>query len=125
MRRLALLVLLLGAAFPGAAAAGPATGAGRPETTSDPVAEAVKRAAEYWGQTPCGGQVSVVAGTTAEAPTAGANVADAHSYVAAMWATWLTPGGANLIQAPPASFTDCVVHVNQGVWPSWQADDSN
>src|SRR5271166_1908303 len=126
MRRLALLVLLLGAALATAAAAGrAATRVSRSAMTSDPVAEAVVRAAEYWGQTPCGGQVSVIAGRTAESPPAGENVAGARSHVAAMWATWLTPEGPNLINEPLSSYTGCMVHVNQSVWPSWQADDSN
>jgi hypothetical protein len=90
---------------------------------SDPVTEAVERAVEYWGSTPCGGQVAVVGGVRSEAPPAGANSDGAAGEVAAMWSTWSTPAGATLFTEPATTFTDCVVHVNLSVWPSWRADD--
>ncbi|HTW41873.1 MAG TPA: hypothetical protein VMD79_06135 [Solirubrobacteraceae bacterium] len=96
---------------------------------SDPVAEAVTRAVEYWGGTPCAGSVTVVAGPDGEAPPAGANAPSPRGTVAAMWATWTTPEGANQFFAPsnqpipPATFSDCVVHINSNIWPTWQADD--
>jgi hypothetical protein len=92
---------------------------------SDPVAEAVGRAVEYWGGTPCGGTVDVVIAVNSEAPPAGQNAPRAPGHVAAMWATWLTPGGPNLFTEPASSFGECVVHVNRGIWPSTQAEDAN
>jgi hypothetical protein len=92
---------------------------------SDPVAEAVGRAVEYWGGSPCGGTVGVVAGVNSEAPAAGQNAPGAPGHVAAMWATWLTPAGPNLFTQAAASFSECVVHVNRGIWPSTQAEDFN
>jgi hypothetical protein len=116
----------------GAAAADPhaASGATRQHRAaqlifSDPIAEAVGRAVEYWGGSPCGGTVSVVTGVNSEAPAAGQNAPGAPGHVAAMWATWVTPGGRNLFTEPAASFSECVVHVNRGIWPSTQAEDSN
>lgn len=41
-----------------------------------------------------------------------------------MWTTWDTPAGVNSFKALPASFTDCVIHINDGVWPTWLADDT-
>jgi hypothetical protein len=42
---------------------------------------------------------------------------------AAMWATWLTPDGVNNFAAPPSTYSECVVHMNTAVWPSWLAED--
>ena len=42
-----------------------------------------------------------------------------------MWATWLTPAGANLFTEPRATFTNCLVQINNSVWPSWRTDDYN
>lgn len=90
---------------------------------SNPVAEAVTRAVDYWGGTPCGGSVTIVSSPSGEAPPAGVNAPSPAGSVAAMWATWMTSAGANQFSVPPATFSDCVVHINAGVWPSWQADD--
>jgi len=104
-------------------AAVPAASSARVLASSDPTTEAVRRAAEYWGATPCAGAVAVVAGTPGEAPPSGANIPGAASLPAAMWTSWQTPAGANSFKVPPAAFTACVVHVNRAVWPSWRADD--
>jgi hypothetical protein len=123
----ALLALIL---LPAASARQAVNAATRPQREagpifSDPVAEAVGRAVEYWGGTPCGGTVDVVTAVNSEAPTAGQNAPGAPGHVAAMWATWLTPGGPNLFTEPASSFGECVVHVNRGIWPSTQAEDAN
>jgi hypothetical protein len=124
MRRSLVSSLLIALALPAVA------GARTPIVDSDPVAEAVTRAVEYWGGTPCAGQVTVVSNQSSEAPPAGVNAPSPAGGLAAMWATWLTPAGANQFDAagepiPPAEFSGCVVHVNSSVWPSWQADDRN
>ncbi|MGO9322665.1 MAG: hypothetical protein ACLQBY_17940 [Solirubrobacteraceae bacterium] len=123
MRRSLVSSLLIALALPAVAAAR------RPIVDSDPVAEAVARAVEYWHDTPCDGQVTVVSSPSSEAPVAGVNAPSPAGPLAAMWATWLTPAGANQFEAagqaiPPVEFTGCVVHINSSVWPSWQADDS-
>lgn len=91
---------------------------------SDPVAQAVGRAVEYWKGTPCGGTVGVVFGPDASAPQAGENAPGTRPGVAAMWAEWSTPAGRNLFTQPPATFTECVVHVNRSIWPTTQAEDA-
>jgi hypothetical protein len=121
MKRLGLLGLLVTATFP----AGAGAVAHARITDSDPVTEAVERAVEYWGATPCGAQVAIVSGMRSEAPSAGINSDGSPGEVAAMWSTWLTPAGANLFADPPASFSDCTVHINSSVWPNWRADDAN
>ncbi|HTU79610.1 MAG TPA: hypothetical protein VMF09_12705 [Solirubrobacteraceae bacterium] len=111
---LATLILL---AFPVSASAR------RASVDSDPVSEAVARAVAYWGGTPCGGSVAVVSSPSGEAPRAGANAPSPAGRRAAMWATWRTSAGTNLFTQPPATFSDCVVHINGSVWPNWLSDD--
>lgn len=97
----------------------------KPLVDSNPVSEAMERAAHYWGSAPCGNLISAVAGSPDEAPTAGVNLPGLPLQKAAMWATWNTPLGANNYTAQPDTFTDCVVHINLRVWPSWRADDKD
>jgi hypothetical protein len=117
MRRLAAGALLL------AASVAPLPAAHAADTDSDPVTEATARAVEFWGGAPCGGMITVLGGPAEEAPAAGENDGEAGPGVrAAMWATWSTPSGANEFVSPTL-LSDCVVHVNLAVWPSWRADD--
>jgi hypothetical protein len=69
--------------------------------------------------------VTVVSGFSSEAPPAGVNVPSPGGSLAAMWATWSSPAGANEFVDPPTTFSDCVVHIDLGVWPSWRADDAD
>ncbi len=103
--------------------AGPAAAQAR-GSYSDPLGEAVGRAVEYWEGTPCDGTVGVTMAPAAEAPPAGANAPGAPSPYAAMWATWTSPAGYNVFTSPAASFTECVVHINVGVWPTVQSEDA-
>jgi hypothetical protein len=116
---LAALTLVIGLVLSAAAAAR------GPLADSNPIAEAVKRAVEYWGGTPCRGHVAVVSGGDSEAPAAGANAPGARGRNAAMWASWATPIGVDQLSRSPATFSACVVHVNRSVWPSRQAEDRN
>lgn len=114
--RCALVALaLLALALPASALAG---------ANSNPVAAAVARAVRYWGETPCGGHVSVVMGSSAEAPPAGMNSQGARDEVASMWSTWMTPGEGGY-EPGPRSYTECEVHIDSAVWPNWQADDED
>jgi hypothetical protein len=119
VRATATFALLIVLALPAHAAARGAL------VDSDPVSEAVARAVAYWAGTPCGGSVLVVSGSSSEAPLAGVNVPSPGGPRAAMWSTWSSPAGANEFTAPSATFSDCVVHINLGVWPSWRADDAD
>jgi hypothetical protein len=122
---LAARVLVLAAGLAAMALTLAAPGAAQARGSySDPLAEAVGRAVEYWEGTPCGGTVGVTMAPAAEAPRAGANAPGAPSPFAAMWATWTSPTGENMFTSPPASFTECVVHVNVGVWPTVQSEDA-
>jgi len=67
--------------------------------------------------------VAVVSGTRSEAPAAGMNSDGAPGEMAAMWATWLAPGGPNLYTKPASAYRSCVVHINSSVWPTWRSDD--
>ncbi len=98
-------------------------------SSSDPVKVAARRAAAFWSGVPCDGEVAVVGGSALEAPISGANTIG-PARPAAMWATWLRPAGETplaLAGSPdaidPATFTDCVVHINLSVWPSWKVED--
>lgn len=89
----------------------------------------MRRAVAFWGNTPCGGSVAVVAGAPSEAPAAGTNVPGARRKAAAMWATWRVPASGagsapGSYAAAAATFTECVVHINVGVWPGWRAEDA-
>ena len=75
--------------------------------------------------TPCGGLVTIVSGSDSEAPQAGQNAPGAPGGVAAMWSEWVTPSGRNLFTEPASTFSECVVHVNDGIWNSRQVEDYN
>ncbi len=129
--RTLLSTLLTAALTVAAVAAGPSAAdaaarhRGARPVYSDPLAEAVARAVEFWGGTPCGGTVSITLGGNSEAPTAGENAPGAPGRVAAMWATWSTPAGPNLFSEPAGSFGECLVHINRGIWFSIRAEDSD
>jgi hypothetical protein len=91
---------------------------------SDPLAEAVARAVLYWQGTPCGGTVGVTRAPASEAPEAGANAPGAPSRFAAMWATWTSPTGLNMFTSPPSTYSECVIHINAGVWPTVESEDA-
>lgn len=116
--RIAVVPLLALALAPGAHAA-----TRRTIVDSDPVSEAVARAVAYWHGTPCAGIVQVVSSPASEAPAAGVNAPSPAGDRAAMWSTWASPAGVNEFTAPASTFSDCVVHINISVWPSWLADD--
>ena len=84
----------------------------------------MRRAELFWSGVPCAGQIAVAGGTPVEAPSAGAN-AEETVKKAAMWASWSTPDGPNSFSAAPATFRNCVVHVNLRVWPNWRVDDEH
>jgi hypothetical protein len=85
---------------------------------SDPVALATTLAERYWGATPCGGQISA----HAEQPlTAGLDATTDG------WVTFESSLGANDLQAPAASYTDCTIELAAWQWPTRleMADDWN
>jgi hypothetical protein len=123
--RAGLIPPLVAALVAAALAAAPAY-AGPPRSASDPVAAAVARATTYWHGTPCGGRVGVVNGAPGEAPVAGQNVPGLTGSPAAMWATFRAPGVAgDAFAASPSVYTECVVHINQRVWPGRRFEDAH
>jgi hypothetical protein len=87
-------------------------------TTTNPVALALKLARSYWSSqpTPCGGSLRTVSDSAL--PVMPLGVIDAWA-----WATWHTPQGDNDETAYPATYTDCVIHLNAGFWSDWRTDD--
>jgi hypothetical protein len=116
-----LLSALVAAVLLASVAAGSAQARG---SYSEPLGEAIARAVEYWEGTPCGGTVGVIMAPAAEAPEAGANAPGAPTRFAAMWATWTSPTGFNMFTSEPSTFSECVVHINSGVWPSIRSEDA-
>jgi hypothetical protein len=76
---------------------------------SDPVALATTLAERYWGAVPCAGQLTVRAqqplATGLEATTDG-------------WATFESSLGANDLQAPASSYSQCVISLAAWQWPT-------
>ena len=119
MKSFALFVALV------ALAHSPLASGSKGHLPSDPVAQAVHRAVEFWGSSPCGGSVGIVGGTPEEAPQSGENAKGERVRPAAMWASWTAPTGINSFSSPPQTFGACVVHINLRVWPDWLTDDAN
>lgn len=116
IRRIAVLTVVLAVAAPATTQAHPAHTSDRHHkkhrANSNPITIALQRAEEYWSHPlPCSGQISV---------------RDEEAALSrGMWTTWETPLGPTIQTGEPASFTDCVVHLNTAFWPSWYVDDLN
>jgi hypothetical protein len=81
---------------------------GKP-TMTDPVALATVVAERYWGQTPCGGQVVVLA----EQP-----LPPGLDPTTDGWATFNSSLGENNLQAPAATYTQCTISLASWQWPT-------
>lgn len=88
------------------------------DPTTDPVTLALERAEAYWKSSPCGGAVAVAGEPATAFPLALENGIVAR-------ASFNTPGGADMLSEPPATYTDCVVHYDLKVWPSWRPIDAS
>jgi hypothetical protein len=74
-----------------------------------PVALATTVAERYWGAVPCGGQIAVAANLPVPAgldPTTDA------------WVTFNSSLGANDLEAPAASYTQCTISMAHWQWPT-------
>lgn len=79
---------------------------------ADLLANALARAARYWQATPCGGRFSVQP-----------DRALTESIVYG-WATFdVPPGSPSDLSPPPASYTNCVIHLN-GMWFGTRRQDT-
>jgi hypothetical protein len=86
----------------------PATASGRPRPVidSDPVTEALQRAADYWGGAPCHGALTVT-------------LAEPVEPDASMW----TPVVAT--PAEEGAMVTCPIYLSRQLWPNWYVDDLN
>ena len=80
-----------------------------------PLAEAQAAAIQYWGGDPCGGNVTVTFATVLPDGSSG-GVA-----LSTIWAvtTFNGPAGFMDWNAPPASYTSCVITIARLWWPGW------
>lgn len=76
---------------------------------SDPVALATTLAERYWGAVPCAGQLTVRAQQPLEAGLEATTDG---------WATFESSLGANDLQAPASSYSQCVISLAAWQWPT-------
>jgi hypothetical protein len=97
--------------------------------TTDPTTLALRLGEEYWGSTPCEGNVTVTAShtvpTTLEIGPWDKALTEGTTAVVAAWTSFDTPIGPNDYSASPATFTNCVITINSTAWPNWLEDDTN
>jgi hypothetical protein len=106
MRSVTLLTVLWAALILALLAWAAKEAAAYPATTN-PVTVAVERAEAYWDVVPCDGQVQVAMGEP-----------EPHHAVEGTTVMWAT-----FYQGDPD--TDCTVHLNPRLWPTWQTDDAS
>jgi hypothetical protein len=84
---------------------------GRPDrlVAGDPAHIALGLAERYWGAVPCGGQITV----RADQPLAAGMDATTDA-----WATFQSSLGANDLQAPAATYSDCTISLARWQWPT-------
>jgi Matrixin len=75
----------------------------------DPVALATTIGERYWGEVPCRGEISV----RAEQPLAAGLDSTTDG-----WATFESSLGANDLQAPASTYTDCTISLARWQWPT-------
>jgi Matrixin len=83
---------------------------------SDPAAEATTVAERFWGNTPCGGQIAVLA----ERP-----LAPGLDPTTDAWVTFNSSLGSNDLEAPPSSYTQCTISLARWQWPTRTAMESD
>jgi Matrixin len=75
----------------------------------DPVLLATAVAERYWGAVPCGGQIAVLA----EVP-----LAPELDPTTDGWVTFNSSLGANNLQAPASTYTQCTISLARWHWPA-------
>ena len=76
----------------------------------DPLSTAAAIAKGYWGATPCGGQITLIANRPLAAgldPTTDG------------WVTFSSSLGPDNLAAPAASYTNCTISLAHSRWPTW------
>ena len=95
-----------------------------PELTFDPVALAQARATQYWGSTPCGGNVTITAAyatAAQEAEWAAFYGPTVSVSVPLSWSTWSSPAGPNNKSDPDSTYTNCVATID-GSWLALESE---
>ncbi len=83
-----------------------------PVGVRNPVTTAAAIAERFWGATPCGGQITITA-DSALAPGLEAGT-DA-------WVTFGSSLGADNLDAPASTYTDCTITLAHWQWADWTA----
>jgi len=99
---LALPVVALALALPATA------GAAKRAKPVNPVTTAVAIGHHYWGAVPCGGQLRVLARQ---------RLAPGLHPTTDAWVTFDTPLGANNLDAPASTYTNCTIALARWRWP--------
>jgi hypothetical protein len=82
----------------------------------DPVALAIAVAKRYWGAVPCGGQIAVLANMP---------LASGLDPSTDAWVTFNSSLGANDLQAPASTYTQCTISLAHWQWPTRSAIESD
>lgn len=80
----------------------------------EPLGLAQHAAEEVWGNAPCGGQVAVLWQQGSPPPAIPGTEVEA-------WVTFQTPDGVLDFAAPPSTYSQCTVYINQLLWPSYES----
>jgi hypothetical protein len=79
---------------------------------ANPVALAEQAAENYWGNTPCAGQITIAWQQSTPAPAQPGTEVEA-------WVTFQTPDGPLDFGAAPATYTQCIVYISTTTWPTY------
>jgi hypothetical protein len=81
-----------------------------PVDSRNPVTTAAAIAERYWGATPCGGKVTI----TAASPLVSGLDAGTDG-----WVTFNSSLGADNLDAPASTYTDCTISLARWQWANW------
>jgi hypothetical protein len=82
----------------------------------DPVTTAAAIAEGFWGSVPCGGQIKI---------SANARLAAGLDSSTDGWVTFNSSLGADNLDAPADTYTNCTISLAHWQWASWTAMESN
>ena len=82
----------------------------------DPVSTAATIAERFWGATPCAGQIKIIS----DSPL----VPGLESGTDA-WVTFNSALGADNLDAPPSTYTDCSISLAHWQWANWNQMESD
>ncbi|MGI8712160.1 MAG: matrixin family metalloprotease [Solirubrobacteraceae bacterium] len=85
-------------------------------TSRNPVTTAAAVAERFWGATPCAGQIKIVA----DSPLASGLESGTDG-----WVTFNSSLGANNLDAPASTYTDCTISLAHWQWATWSNMESD